>query len=65
MSSWSALRSLPALLLLAVASAAAWAVDTPAAHLALDVTLDPASRRLAVVAAVRPGQRSFRFALHE
>ncbi|WP_291989760.1 M1 family aminopeptidase [Candidatus Accumulibacter sp. ACC007] len=65
MSRWPALRSLPALLLLALASAAAWAVDTPAAHLALDVTLDPASRRLAVVAAVRPGQRSFRFALHE
>ncbi len=64
MSRWPALRSL-LLLLLALATPAAYAVAAPpAAHVALELTLDPGSRHLAVVATVSPGERSFRFALH-
>ena len=67
MSRWQALRSL-LLPLLALTMPAAWAVTAPpvpAAHLALELTLDPGTRRLAVVASVSPGERNFRFALHE
>nr|WP_313951295.1 M1 family aminopeptidase [Accumulibacter sp.] len=44
---------------------AAIAAGAPTPHLALEVDLDPASRRLDIVATVTPGVRSFRFALHE
>jgi aminopeptidase N len=67
MSRWQALRSL-LLPLLALTLPAAWAVaapPVPAAHLALELTLDPGTRQLAVVASVSPGERNFRFALHE
>jgi aminopeptidase N len=67
MSRWQALRSL-LLPFLALTLPAAWAVaapPVPAAHLALELTLDPGTRQLAVVASVRPGERNFRFALHE
>jgi aminopeptidase N len=53
-------------LLLALATPAAWAVAAPpAAQLALEITLDPATRQLAVIATVSPGEENFRFALHE
>ncbi|HRF72330.1 MAG TPA: hypothetical protein PL117_06105, partial [Accumulibacter sp.] len=53
-------------LLLALAAPAATAVaaaTTP--HLALDVDLEPGSRRVGVVAIVTPGEPDFRFTLHE
>ncbi|MDP1716859.1 MAG: hypothetical protein Q8L40_02180, partial [Burkholderiales bacterium] len=60
----SALPRLLALLAAAFAAALACAADPAVPHLDLDVTLDPQSRRLAVVAELSaPGE--FRFALHE
>lgn len=60
----SALSRLLALLAAAFAAALAGAATPAVPHLDLDVTLDPPSRRLAVVAELSaPGE--FRFALHE
>ncbi|WP_291993577.1 M1 family aminopeptidase [Candidatus Accumulibacter sp. ACC003] len=49
----------------AVAAGATAATSDPTPDLTLEVDLDPASRRLGVVALINPGEQSFRFFLHE